>query len=85
MSIREATIEDASLLCQWLNDGKVIELAGFPRGIDTILETVIKQFMAKTKLECRHIIFCSKVRIGETVYRIIDTNICEIGIKICDL
>lgn len=67
------------------NDYKVMELVGVLRGIDTTLETVVKQFMAKTKLECRHIIVCSTLRIEEMVYRIIDTNIYLIGIKICDL
>lgn len=35
--IREATIEDAEQLCIWWNDGKVMEHAGFPKGLGKVI------------------------------------------------
>lgn len=32
--IRHAALEDAELLCLWWNDGKVMEHAGFPHGLN---------------------------------------------------
>lgn len=82
--IREATIEDALQLCKWWNDGKIMNHAGFPNGINTTLEIITKQIIKQTDSECRHIILYDMVPIGEMIYRIINKNTCEIGIKICD-
>ena len=82
--IREATVDDALQLCKWWNDGKIMDHAGFPEGIHTTLENVINQIVSQDNLECRHIILYNDSPIGEMVYRTIDKDKCEIGIKICD-
>jgi hypothetical protein len=41
--IRYATLNDAKILCNWWNDGKVMAHAGFPDGINTIEEKIMKQ------------------------------------------
>ena len=38
--IREALNTDARLLCLWWNNGKVMEHAGFPKGLETTEEKV---------------------------------------------
>ena len=86
--IREAEVEDAEQLCAWWNDGKVMEHAGFPNGLGTTVDIVRKQIEEKTtggsEKNNRHIIVYKNVLIGEMNYYEVDTNICEIGIKICE-
>lgn len=84
LSIREAAVEDALQLCKWWNDGRIMDHAGFPKGIHTTLENVINQIVNQDNLECRYIILYNDSPIGEMVYRTIDKVTCEIGIKICD-
>lgn len=84
LSIREVTIKDASQLCEWWNDGKIMNHAGFPKGINTTLEIVTKQITMQNNLESRHIILYCATPIGEMVYRIINKKTCKIGIKICN-
>ncbi len=40
LTIRNATPEDAVILCQWWNDGAVMEHAGFQNGIGTTEEEI---------------------------------------------
>lgn len=82
--IREATVEDAPLLRSWWNDGAVMEHAGFPNGLGTTIQRVAEQIKQQSKANCRHIILCSDIPIGEMNYRETDAVTCEIGIKICD-
>lgn len=82
--IREATIEDAEQLCIWWNDGKVMEHAGFPKGLGTTVEIVKKQIEESNNQNHRHMILYKNVPIGEMNYREVDTGTCEIGVKICD-
>lgn len=39
--IRSATVDDAKQLNQWWNDGAVMEHAGFPNGIGSLLKTLL--------------------------------------------
>ena len=82
--IRKATIEDAEQLCIWWNDGNVMEHAGFPDGLGTTVEIVKKQIEETNNQNHRHMILYKNVPIGEMNYREIDTDTCEIGVKICD-
>lgn len=86
--IREATVDDAKQLCIWWNDGKVMEHAGFPNGLETTVDIIIKQIEEKKTGNLlqnhRHIIIYKNTPIGEMNYHPIDAEMCEIGIKICD-
>jgi RimJ/RimL family protein N-acetyltransferase len=82
--IRNATIEDAKILCNWWNDGRVMAHAGFPNGIGTTEEEISNKLMKDTDKGRRLILEINGVPIGEMCYRTIDENVAEIGIKICD-
>ena len=86
--IRDATVDDAEQLCIWWNDGKVMEHAGFPKGLGITVDTIKKQIMDKQtgnlSKNQRHIIIYKNRPIGEMNYREVDLDTCEIGIKICD-
>lgn len=71
------------MLYNYVNGG-MMDHAGFPDGIHTTLENVTKQIANQDNFECRHIILYNDSPIGEMVYRTIDKDMCEIGIKICD-
>ncbi|SHH73710.1 Protein N-acetyltransferase, RimJ/RimL family [Clostridium collagenovorans DSM 3089] len=81
--IRNAKLEDADILCSWWNDGKVMEHAGFPNGIhisrEDIIENIAKDFHKRVRL----IIEVKSKAIGEMSY-LIEDNIADIGIKICE-
>jgi RimJ/RimL family protein N-acetyltransferase len=83
--IRYATMNDAKILCNWWNDGKVMSHAGFPNGINTTEETVKKQISEETDDTTRRwIIEIDNKPSGEMNYRNKGNGIAEIGIKICD-
>lgn len=82
LSIRLATEKDASLLCKWWNDGKVMAHAGYPMGLKTTEEKIKEQL--KHSQSKRMIIELNLIPIGEMSYREVDKGIVEIGIKICD-
>lgn len=81
--IREATINDAEQLCSWWNEGRIMEHAGFPKGLGISTETVKRQ-IEDDDSKSRHMILYNNIPIGEMNYREIEGGICEIGIKICD-
>lgn len=83
IQIREANKEDARLLCLWWNNGKVMEHAGFPRGLETTEEKVIFQLEKKDN-NYRHIILYNNEPIGEMNYIDLKDGVCDIGIKICE-
>ena len=83
ITIRDATINDARLLCLWWNNGKVMEHAGFPYGLETT-EEKIKGQLEKKDNNFRHIIEYKNNPIGEMNYIVLDDNVCDIGIKICE-
>jgi RimJ/RimL family protein N-acetyltransferase len=85
ITIRNATSEDASILCKWWNDGKVMAHAGFPNGIGTTEEEIIQKISGDSDDTCRRLIIeAESIPIGEMVYRNKGTAVAEIGIKICD-
>jgi len=85
LTIRNATPDDAELLCRWWNDGKIMAHAGFPKGLNETPEN-LRQSLTKDSdtTHRRHIIEHNNTPIGEMNYRNKGNNIAEIGIKICD-
>ncbi|NMB02522.1 MAG: GNAT family N-acetyltransferase [Firmicutes bacterium] len=83
--IRNATEEDAHILCSWWNDGKVMAHAGFPNGLGTTPEA-IAQGLANDSDETqrRLILEFDSMPVGEMSYRNIGNRAAEIGIKICN-
>ncbi len=85
LTIRHATSEDASLLCVWWNDGKVMAHAGFPNGLNTTTERIAKSLANDTDATGRRLILeVDGIAVGEASYRNLNNGAAEIGIKICD-
>ena len=83
--IRNASSEDANQLMQWWNDGRVMEHAGFPKGLGITEERLCRQLASDSDATGRHlIILYNKVPVGEMNYTHRDEKTCEIGIKICN-
>ena len=83
--IRSATTNDAIQLNKWWNDGKVMDHAGFPNGLDQSLEDTIDSIKSlEGKLSQLCIIEIDNTLVGELSYRIKDDNIAYPGWKICD-
>ena len=86
ITIRNATVEDAQRLSNWWNNGAIMEHEGFPNGLGTTTEEVEEKIKAESDKSTRlHIILYDNRAIGEMNYRDIGNNMCEIGIKICDI
>jgi RimJ/RimL family protein N-acetyltransferase len=83
--IRNATADDAETLCNWWNDGKVMEHAGFPNGLGTTVEKIKNSIKNDSDQTYRRLVieFESKL-IGEMSFRNVGNATTEIGIKICD-
>lgn len=83
--IRNANAGDASTLCNWWNDGKIMAHAGFPHGIGTTEQAVLELLKADTDDNRRLILEIDGVPAGEMSYRTIAVaeSVAEIGIKIC--
>lgn len=79
LTIRQAEVADAKQLAAWWNDGAVMAHAGFPYGLGTIEEEVIKGLG-----NGRMVIEESDRLIGECNYGNVADDIAEIGIKICE-
>ena len=85
LTIRNATSNDASILCKWWNDGRVMAHAGFPNGLGISEEIIITKLSGDTdETHRRLIIEANDIPIGEMNYRNKGNAIAEIGIKICD-
>lgn len=85
LKIRNAMPEDAQMLCQWWNDGKVMAHAGFPNGLNTNTEKIIEELSTDSDNTYRRLIIeVSNTPVGEMSYRNKGNRIVEIGIKICD-
>lgn len=85
LTIRNATPEDAALLCGWWNDGAVMAHAGYPEGIGTTEEEVIKRLKLDRDDTHRRLIIEAEGRpIGEMNYRNVGGGTAEVGIKICE-
>ncbi len=83
--IRDAEVMDCEQLAIWWNDGKVMEHAGFPNGLDTSAEEIEKQIETDSdNTKRRLIIVKGDVSIGEMSYCNLGNNRAGIGIKICN-
>lgn len=82
--IRDATSNDAHLLCQWWNDGKVMEHAGFPNGLGITKEAIANQLTQDDETHRLLILEVDSVPVGEMNYRNRGNKTVEIGIKICN-
>lgn len=79
LTIRQAEATDAKQLTAWWNDGTVMSHAGFPNGLGTTEEEVIKG------LGSGHMVVEESSRlIGECNYRNVLDDVAEIHIKICE-
>ena len=79
LTIRQAKAFDAKKLTAWWNDGAVMAHAGFPNGLGTTEEHVIRG------LGDGHMVIEDGERlIGECNYRNVADDVAEIGIKICE-
>lgn len=79
LTIRQAGVADAKQLADWWNDGAVMAHAGFPNGLGTTEEEVIKGLG-----NGRMVIEENDRLIGECNYREVIDGVAEIGIKICE-
>lgn len=85
LAIRNATIEDADILCKWWNDGKVMAHAGFPNGLGTTSHQIAKDIAIDTDNTRRRLIIEKDATpIGEMCYYNKGNQVAEIGIKICE-
>ncbi|MEK3878397.1 GNAT family N-acetyltransferase [Paenibacillus sp. FSL M7-0420] len=84
--IREATMADTELLCNWWNDGEVMAHAGFPEGLGITEQEVLIQLQTGTDSERkgRLILEIDGTPAGEMSYSAVSGHVAEIGIKICD-
>lgn len=85
LTIRNATPDDAPLLCGWWNDGKVMSHAGFPNGTGETIDGIAQSLSGDTdQTHRRHIILIDSHPVGEMNYRNKGDQTAEVGIKICD-
>lgn len=79
--IRNATPDDAPILCDWWNDGAIMAHAGFPYGLGITPQKVSENLYA----ENNHVMMLEVdgVPVGEMNYRTVVEGVAEIGIKIC--
>lgn len=82
--IRSATVDDSILIFKWWNDGKIMEHAGFPNGLNATLDSVSKAILRNSEKSQLLIIEFNDIPVGEMNYRTVSEGIAEIGIKICD-
>lgn len=83
ITIRDATIKDARILCNWWNDGRVMAHAGFPNGIHTTIQEVQAQ-LREDQTRHRYLIEYQSKPIGEMMLEYHTLVRVEFGIKICD-
>lgn len=86
ITIRNATLQDATLLASWWNDGTIMAHAGFPQGIHTNPLQVQQQLIHEDRRHKKRLIISYDHQpIGEMCYFPCYKNAVEIGIKICQL
>lgn len=83
LTIRNATAEDASILCAWWNDGQVMAHAGFPHGLGISKDKIIALLAQDNDQNRRLILEFDQEPVGEMNYRTVADGVAEIGIKIC--
>jgi len=79
LTIRQAGVADAKQLAAWWNDGAVMAHAGFPNGLGTTEEEVVKE-LGNGLLVVEE----NDRLIGECNYRNVSDGVAAIGIKICE-
>ena len=79
LTIRQAEVTDAKQLAAWWNDGAVMAHAGFPNGLGTTEEEVVKGLRNGLL-----VVEESDRLIGECNYHNASDGVAEIGIKICE-
>lgn len=85
LRIRNATPNDALLLCKWWNSGEVMAHAGFPHGLNTSREKIIQELSADSDDTYRRLMIeADDTPVGEMSYRNKGGKVAAIGIKICE-
>ena len=85
LTIRNATIDDASILGSWWRDGRIMAHAGMPNGLSIKDEEIADKLSKETdETSRRFIIELNNNPIGEMSYHNKGNGVAEIGIKICD-
>ena len=79
LTIRQAEVTDAKQLAAWWNDGAVMAHAGFPNGLGTTEEEVVRRLRNGLL-----VVEESDRLIGECNYHNASDGVAEIGIKICE-
>ena len=79
LTIRQAKVADAKQLTAWWNDGAVMAHAGFPNGLRTTEEEVVKGLRNGLL-----VVEENDRLIGECNYHNVSDGVAAIGIKICD-
>ena len=79
LTIRQAGAADAKQLAAWWNNGAVMAHAGFPNGLGTTEEEVVKGLGSGSL-----VIEESGRLIGECNYRSVSDGVAAIGIKLCE-
>ena len=79
LTIRQAGVADAKQLAAWWNDGAVMAHAGFPNGLGTTEEEVVKGLRNGIL-----VIEENDRLIGECNYHNVSDGVAAIGIKICE-
>lgn len=83
--IRNVEENDLNQLTAWWNDGEVMAHAGFPNGLNITKEEIKEKFKNDSDITRRRcVIEYQNKLIGETNFSLLENNIYEIGIKICD-
>lgn len=85
LAFRNATEQDAAVLGNWWRDGKVMEHAGFPNGLNITDEQIAAGISTDSdETRRRMVIELEGSPIGEMNYSNEGNHTAEIGIKICD-
>lgn len=85
LTIRNAAEEDAAQLALWWNDGRIMAHAGFPNGTGQTAQEIAASIREDTDQTRRRLMIeADGAAAGEMVYRRIDDQTAEIGIKLCD-
>lgn len=85
LRIRNAEPRDAMKLAAWWNDGSVMAHAGFPGGLGTSEERVLRDILEKYDDRRRLLIIeVAGQCVGEMNWRMENEQECDIGIKICE-
>lgn len=85
LAIRDATLQDAPLLCKWWNDGAVMAHAGFPNGLGTTVQAIEEQIAKSTRTKRLMILEIDNRPAGELCYEGVENCTAKIGIKICEV